>query len=73
MFENALVGACFARRLSEREATPLVGEILETTGLIKHANRVAGSLPLLDRKRLELARALACAPKLCCSTRSPAG
>jgi len=64
VFENALVGACFARSLSEREATPLVGEALETTGLLGRADRVAGGLPLLDRKRLELARALACAPKL---------
>ena len=32
----------------------------------------AGSLTLLDRKRLELARALATEPRCCCSTRSPA-
>jgi branched-chain amino acid transport system ATP-binding protein len=64
VFENALVGACFARGLSERAATPLVGEILRTTGLLSRANRVAGSLPLLGRKRLELARALALAPKV---------
>ena len=64
VFENALVGACFARNLSEREATPLAGEALRSTGLLARANRLAGSLPLLDRKRLELARALACGPKL---------
>jgi branched-chain amino acid transport system ATP-binding protein len=64
VFENALVGACFARGLSEREAAPMVGEALETTGLLTRANRVAASLTLLDRKRLELARALACGPKL---------
>jgi len=64
VFENALVGACFARKLSEREATPLVAEVLRTTGLLSRAGRLAASLPLLDRKRLELARALACAPRL---------
>jgi branched-chain amino acid transport system ATP-binding protein len=64
VFENALVGACFARKLREREATPLVADILRDTGLLSSANRVAASLPLLDRKRLELARALVCAPKI---------
>ena len=40
------------------------GEILERTGLIAFANRRAGTLNLLGRKRLELARALASAPRL---------
>ena len=40
------------------------GEILERTGLIGLANRRAGTLNLLGRKRLELARALASAPRL---------
>ena len=35
-----------------------------TDGLIGKANRLAGSLTLLDRKRLELARALATDPEL---------
>ena len=38
-----------------------------------HANKPAGGLTLLDRKRLELARALATRPGCCCSTRSRAG
>ena len=38
--------------------------ILERTGLIAFANRRAGMLNLLGRKRLELARALASAPRL---------
>jgi branched-chain amino acid transport system ATP-binding protein len=37
---------------------------LEETGLLAKANVRAGSLPLLDRKRLELARALATNPKV---------
>ena len=40
------------------------GEILELLGLIRRANALAGSLTLLERKRLEMARALATAPKL---------
>ena len=38
--------------------------MLEQTGLRAHANKPAGGLALLDRKRLELARALATRPKL---------
>jgi ABC-type branched-subunit amino acid transport system ATPase component len=38
--------------------------ILERTGLADVADRIAGELPLLRRKRLELARALALRPKL---------
>ena len=36
----------------------------EQTGLMAHANKPAGALTLLDRKRLELARALATRPQL---------
>jgi branched-chain amino acid transport system ATP-binding protein len=39
-------------------------DALDRTGLIPLANRAAGGIGLLDRKRLELARALACAPTL---------
>ena len=38
--------------------------ILDRTGLLKKANRLAGTLTLLERKRLELARALASSPRL---------
>jgi branched-chain amino acid transport system ATP-binding protein len=37
---------------------------LEQAGMLNKANVVAGSLTLLDRKRLELARALATQPRL---------
>ena len=36
----------------------------QRTGLASKANRLAGSLTLLDRKRLELARALATQPQV---------
>jgi branched-chain amino acid transport system ATP-binding protein len=64
VFENLLVGAVYSRRTSEHEAAQTCGEILARLGLLKRANALAGSLPLLDRKRLEMARALATAPKL---------
>jgi branched-chain amino acid transport system ATP-binding protein len=38
--------------------------LLERCGLLDKANRRAGSLTLLDRKRLELARALATGPRV---------
>jgi branched-chain amino acid transport system ATP-binding protein len=64
VFENLLVAAVHGRRRREREVTDACGDILERTGLIAFANRPAGTLNLLGRKRLELARALAGAPRL---------
>jgi len=64
VFENLLVGAVYARRKSEREVAQSCGEILERLGLLRRANALAGSLTLLERKRLEMARALATAPRL---------
>jgi len=64
VFENVLVGATFGANHSERDGTPLALAVLERTGLAAMADRLAGSLPLLDRKRLELARALATEPSL---------
>ncbi|WP_245801156.1 ABC transporter ATP-binding protein [Pollutimonas bauzanensis] len=64
VFENLLVGATFGEGMAEQDAEPVCIQILEKTGLKKKANQLAGSLTLLDRKRLELARALATRPKL---------
>jgi branched-chain amino acid transport system ATP-binding protein len=64
VYENLLVAATFGGGWSERAAAPGCREILESTGLGAKANRVAGSLGLLDRKRLELGRALATGPTL---------
>jgi len=65
VFENLLVGAMFgATRSSSSEASDRCVDLLERTGLLGKANRLAGSLTLLDRKRLELARALATDPEL---------
>ncbi len=62
VFENVLVGAVFGAGFHENEASDHVAEVLERTGMMGKANRLAGSLTLLDRKRLELARALATKP-----------
>lgn len=64
VFENAMVAASFGPGLAERAAYVHCMEILERCGLAQKANRLAGALTLLDRKRLELARALAANPKL---------
>jgi len=64
VFENVLTAACFGRDIRERDAVDACGEVLEQTGLLDKANRLAGSLTLLDRKRLEMARALATQPRL---------
>ena len=62
VFENALVGAMRAAGLRGRQAYGTAYEALALTGMAGHANSRAGSLRLLDRKRLELARALATDP-----------
>jgi branched-chain amino acid transport system ATP-binding protein len=64
VFENLLVAATFGAQRSEQEAYAPCLAILNETGLAKRANQRAGSLTLLDRKRLELARALATEPVL---------
>lgn len=64
VFENLLVAAIHGRRQREPQVVDACGEILERTGLIAFANRRAGTLNLLGRKGLELARALAGAPRL---------
>lgn len=64
VFENLVTAACFGARQTEREAWQTAAQILEQTGLTRHANTLAAKLTLLDRKRLELARALATRPQL---------
>jgi branched-chain amino acid transport system ATP-binding protein len=64
VFENLLVAAIHGRRQREPQVIDACGAILEQTGLLAFANRRAATLNLLGRKRLELARALASAPRL---------
>ncbi|MDQ0395770.1 ABC transporter ATP-binding protein [Labrys monachus] len=64
VFENLLTAAAFGRGGREAAMVDDCARILEETELLKKANLVAGSLSLLDRKRLELARAMATGPEL---------
>ena len=64
VFENLVTAACFGAQVSEKEAWQIAWDVLEQTGLQKFANQAAGGLTLLNRKRLELARALATQPRL---------
>ena len=64
VFENVLVAAGRGGGLPRAEARELAARVLERTGLRELANRPAARLGLLPRKRLELARALACRPRL---------
>jgi branched-chain amino acid transport system ATP-binding protein len=65
VFENVLVGATFGSgtRLSGSK-DDAAAEALERTGLLHRANVAGAALTLLERKRLELARALATKPRL---------
>ncbi len=62
VFENVLVGATAGGRRRGTDAYELCLKVLDQTGLTPIANRRGESLGLLERKRLELARALAVEP-----------
>src|SRR5258708_9450977 len=64
VFENVLVGATAGGRRRGSAAYDLCLQVLDQTALTHLANRRAESLGLLQRKRLELARALAVEPSV---------
>jgi branched-chain amino acid transport system ATP-binding protein len=64
VYENALVGAGFGRGHAAPQAPERAMQALERAGIAALADRPAGSLGLLARKRLELARALAAEPSV---------
>ncbi|MCL1896960.1 MAG: ATP-binding cassette domain-containing protein, partial [Clostridiales bacterium] len=64
VFENVLVSAAYGTKRRERAAVIDTKDILRQTGLFEKGDALAGTLPLLDRKRLEIARGLASKPKL---------
>lgn len=64
VFENLLVGAEYGANLKGKQARIEATDVLDFTGLLPKKDTFAGKLPLLDRKRLELARALATKPTL---------
>lgn len=62
VYENLLVAAKFGAGLSDDAAEILIQETLRLCDFTHRTNSQAGALSLLDRKRLELARALATKP-----------
>ncbi len=62
VFENVFVAAAAGGGLRRAEAYPRCIEALDACGMLAVANRRAETLGLLDRKRLELSRALATQP-----------
>jgi branched-chain amino acid transport system ATP-binding protein len=63
--ENVLIGLGYGReRLTGARAQAKADELLTTVGLAGQSERLASTLTVMGRKRLELARALATSPKL---------
>lgn len=64
VFENVYVASAFGGQSRGQAGYDTAAEALEIAGLLHLSNVPAGQLRLLDRKRLELARALATQPRL---------
>ncbi len=64
VFENLLVGAVHGGKLTEGRAREEAHDILELIEMSAHKDHVSGELSLLNRKRLEMGRALATQPSL---------
>ncbi len=63
--ENVMVGAAFGeKQMPLRQAAKIAEEVMEFLGLAPRADQLAGSLNVAQKKRLELARALAAQPRL---------
>lgn len=65
VLENVIVGACYGRENLSLEAGRRVAEeVLEFVGLAPKKHLLAGKLNVAEKKRLEMARALAARPYL---------
>ncbi len=63
--ENVIVGACYGHENHDlRTGGRIADEVLDFVGLAARAGQLAGSLNVAQKKRLEMARALAARPKL---------
>lgn len=63
--ENVVVGACFGREGHHLgPAGEIANEVMEFVGIAPRADQLAGSLNVGQKKRLEMARALAARPYL---------
>ncbi|MGB7510127.1 MAG: ABC transporter ATP-binding protein [Pelodictyon phaeoclathratiforme] len=63
VLENVMIGA-FAITNATRDAEAIARENLQAVGLSDYADKLAGSLPIGLKKKLELARVLATHPKM---------
>jgi branched-chain amino acid transport system ATP-binding protein len=64
VLENILIGGVYGASMGYGQSKQKCEEILEKTGLLSKRNLLAASLSFLDRKRLELAKALSTCPAL---------
>jgi len=64
VYENVLAATSFGAGLSDAEGEALALDVLARTDLLPKCEMLAGQLPLLDRKRLELAKTIASRAKL---------
>jgi branched-chain amino acid transport system ATP-binding protein len=65
VLENVMAGACFGREdLPLHQASLVAIQVLQFVGLDKKSSLFAGKLNVAEKKRLELARALAARPRL---------
>ena len=64
VYENVLAAASFSDAPAGRETADWAADVMARTGLLSKWSIAAGRLPLLDRKRLELAKAMASRAKL---------
>lgn len=63
VLDNAMIGA-FSRHRAPRQAREAAMRALELVGFADWAGRKAGELPVAGRKRLEVAKVMACEPEL---------
>lgn len=63
-YENVLVAYTYGRRGTDFIPEERCIGVLDDVGLLHKANMLAGSLTLLERKRLEIARAVATEPRV---------
>lgn len=61
--ENVMTGA-FLHTKSRKDAQKIAEEVMEMTDLTKKKNILGGSLTIVDKKRVEIARALATKPQI---------
>jgi branched-chain amino acid transport system ATP-binding protein len=65
VLENVMAGACYGHhRHSLKRAREIAGEVLDFVGLAGRSQMLASSLNVAQKKRLEMARALAAEPSL---------